>query len=137
MQRAPSLLVTILAILKSGLCLVAIYESQPAERLQGLLPDATRLLPHKSEYDDEICKLSWQTNYSHRAMSRLSLVLVMICCYRSGDNHLLYEFIHRGSTGKPKASEITKNLLNYVCWFAEYSRCNQQDASRFFIKLYF
>lgn len=120
-ERSPEMVVSLLAVLKSGAAYVPLDPSYPSERLAFMLEDAqaTVLLTQSGLHETfprykgpRICLDT--DGKSIEIESTLNLATEL-----SPDN-LAYVIYTSGSTGKPKGAMIThRGLANYLSWCTE------------------
>lgn len=127
MQRSPQLLITMLAILKSGCGYLPLDARHPHGRLFYILDDARPLLVLTDSpasfagYKGTVIDMDTiAADVSRQSTHNPELVV--------HPSQLAYAIYTSGSTGSPKAVLVEHgSVVNYTRWFAQFSQCQPGD----------
>lgn len=127
MENSITLIVALLAVLKSGAAYVPINVSFPEERVRQIMEDAvpryivtTSELPAVLSPWTDICINIEKPPVSIQEASNLDVDF--------DAHHLVYILYTSGSTGKPKGIEMSHSVVcNYILSMAEMTGCEKID----------
>ncbi len=124
LERSEWMIVSILAVLKSGGAYVPIDPAYPQERIDYLLTDsAAKVLIDQNELD---AFLTRKETYSKTNLDRFAK-----------PHHLAYVIYTSGSTGKPKGVLVeNRSVVNYLC-FSSMNYTRTEIVAPFFTNLAF
>lgn len=126
-ERSIEMIISMLAVLKSGGCYVPIDYEYPNDRIEFMLEDSEaellltqQNLIEKINFNKTIIEIDNVENYSGSIENLESI---------SDENNLAYIIYTSGSTGKPKGVAVEhKSIINTLSWRKEYYAFTSEDA---------
>ncbi|WP_317208135.1 non-ribosomal peptide synthetase [Tenacibaculum ovolyticum] len=128
MEPSVDVIISILAIFKSGSAYVPIDTELPSERIEHVLQDSgakclitTKIYHENINFKDVWIDIENEASWSFENRLEQSL---------NSPSKLAYIIYTSGSTGKPKGVRITQyQLCNYVQWFTKELNYSHTDSS--------
>jgi non-ribosomal peptide synthetase component F len=140
LRKSPELIVSLLAVLKSGGCYIPLDMNYPRERLNYIIEDSKlRLLITENELASKLGDVAAETILmdSHWDEIEKENGLNPVVNRPHADN-LAYIIYTSGSTGRPKGTMIThRNLMNYISWCISTYPLNEQTGAVFHLSISF
>ncbi len=128
-ERSPEMVISILAVMKSGAAYLPIDPEQPAERINFIINDAEAkiVLTHKS-FENNITAKNVKVINVDKSKEEISAQKTSYkITIRS--NGLAYCIYTSGSTGKPKGTLLHhKGLLNRILWMKDELNLKREDV---------
>ncbi|NOQ25911.1 MAG: amino acid adenylation domain-containing protein, partial [Bacteroidales bacterium] len=127
LEPSHEMIICLLGVLKSGASYLPVNPELPENRISYLLRDSecSFILTNISSYDKNLFEID--------------LIYVDDCFFKGESENLkcvntitdsIYVIYTSGTTGKPKGVVLThENLLNYISWFNDISKLNQNDKT--------
>ena len=128
LDRSIEMIVSILAVLKSGAAYVPILPEFPKQRIDYILKDTqVQILISQSHFKDELNKLDTNLNiiYADKDYSNYPIHNPTI---QTNSRELAYVIYTSGTTGKPKGVMIEhQGIVNRIQWMQSIYHLTQKD----------
>jgi len=133
LDGSAQLIITIVAILKSGCAYLPLDANHPQERLHYILDDTrTPIVITRAKSKDQFNGFKGHLLLLDHIWHEINMLPIENPAVSVNANHLAYVIYTSGSTGQPKGVLVEHmSVVNYINWFSEYSQCRPQDRIDF------
>ncbi|MCU7493270.1 MAG: amino acid adenylation domain-containing protein [Ignavibacteria bacterium] len=140
LKKSPELIISLLAVLKSGGCYIPLDMNYPLERLDYIVQDSKlKLLITEKELASKFSGDVVETILIDTLWDEIEKESALNpALNRPLEDNLAYIIYTSGSTGRPKGTMIThRNLMNYLSWCISTYPLNEETGSVFHLSISF